>query len=418
MIGKNHPQEAPYKDVDAYLHDVQFNNIKVEDDAATLDHIRHNGYYQVGDKNFNFRYNALEYASRNGQTPVWEFNTNKFKAINWRQSAGGDIRHYYIQRAEQLRNKYNYLILSFSGGSDSTTILQTFLRNNIHLDEIVCDWPLKATESLRISRDPHPTNHYSEWELTVKPMLEHVRTHYPKVKITILDYSENLIVDDQEDTFTISHMGPYQSSRRYREIARRLEKVNQTHACAAVIMGSEKPQIAIERNIFCVYFTDAHTFFKTSGNDPVRHVEYFFWAADMPELVREQAHCLYQNVLANPYLRTIFAKEPRSLGGTPEQDLEQRTRDRNKLNLIKKIIYPDWNTSWFQADKSDSLIYNTQSTWILEGDNPAGRSWEGALMNRLHTFDPKFLSFFPNSHRVHSIKSFYSRLYPIGILPS
>ena len=41
------------------------------------------------------------------------------------------------ERCIQLRDKYNYLILYFSGGSDSETTLQSFIRSGIHLDEIV-----------------------------------------------------------------------------------------------------------------------------------------------------------------------------------------------------------------------------------------------------------------------------------------
>ncbi len=39
----------------------------------------------------------------------------------------------YKERAQQLRDTYDYLILSFSGGWDSRTILNTFIKNNIKL---------------------------------------------------------------------------------------------------------------------------------------------------------------------------------------------------------------------------------------------------------------------------------------------
>jgi hypothetical protein len=40
-------------------------------------------------------------------------------------------------RAWQLRDKYSYLALSYSGGWDSTTALMSFVRNNVQLDEII-----------------------------------------------------------------------------------------------------------------------------------------------------------------------------------------------------------------------------------------------------------------------------------------
>lgn len=41
------------------------------------------------------------------------------------------------QRCQQLRDTYPYLVIYFSGGSDSETMLRAFIRNNIMPDEIV-----------------------------------------------------------------------------------------------------------------------------------------------------------------------------------------------------------------------------------------------------------------------------------------
>ena len=41
------------------------------------------------------------------------------------------------QRAQELRNRYGYIRLWFSGGSDSVSALNAFINNGIHLDEII-----------------------------------------------------------------------------------------------------------------------------------------------------------------------------------------------------------------------------------------------------------------------------------------
>lgn len=41
------------------------------------------------------------------------------------------------QRAQQLRDSYDYIIVYFSGGSDSITVVNSFLDNNLLIDEIV-----------------------------------------------------------------------------------------------------------------------------------------------------------------------------------------------------------------------------------------------------------------------------------------
>lgn len=60
-----------------------------------------------------------------------------YDKVDWTKEPLESLATLSAQRAFQLRSKYNYIILYFSGGSDSTSVLNTFLRNNIPIDEIV-----------------------------------------------------------------------------------------------------------------------------------------------------------------------------------------------------------------------------------------------------------------------------------------
>jgi len=378
-------------------------NIKLEDDSATLPVVAKNGYYTVGDKNFNFKFNALMYASKTQQDVKWEFNSAQFRSLDWRRPLQVDIRSLYRQRAQQLRDRYDYLMLCFSGGSDSTTILKSFINNNIHLDEIICDWPLKHTSDWTVSSDPTPYNHISEWELAIRPMLDYVRTYHPRIKITITDTTEDLSIEDTEHTFTISHMGPYQSTKRYKNVARRFSEINKKIDRAAIILGCDKPEVFIEKNIFCVIVGDNHCFFKTSCVPENRVVEYFYWSGDMPEIVREQAHLIYQHVLVNPKLKNLFDTQSKYTA--------------YRQNLIKSIIYPDWDLNIFQADKADSTVWSSQHSWIMREKTTALEAWQSTLNAHTNMIDSKYFTFYPNSNRVHSIKTFYGRNFPIGVVP-
>lgn len=388
------------------------NTVNAYDDSTPLDVFKHNGFYQVGDKVFNFKFNALEYATKTRQDITWNFNDDAFKAVDWKTPLNVDLRTLYKHRAQQLRDKYDYLSLSFSGGSDSTTILQSFINNNIHLDEIICEWPVSHTSNYSLSLDPDPFNYIHEWELAIKPVLEYVKTHHPKIKITHIDSLDKLIVDDDEHTFSISHMCPYPSTRRYREIAKRVGEIKQTIDNSAIILGCEKPHIRIEKNVLCTLFLDQHTFFKSSWDPSPRTVEYFYWAADFPEIVREQCHAILQHVIQNPQCRALF-----DYTKSYSSKQEQRIHLRNMHNLVRTIIYPDWDLSVFQADKADSMIYSRQYAWITDKRPPVIDAWESALKSRVNVIDPKYFIFFDNSKQIHTVKHFSSRLYPIGILP-
>jgi len=62
------------------------------------------------------------------------FNYDKF---DWSKEPIESFQELCKLRAQQLRDSYDYIILYHSGGSDSTTVLNSFLRNKIPLDEII-----------------------------------------------------------------------------------------------------------------------------------------------------------------------------------------------------------------------------------------------------------------------------------------
>ena len=61
------------------------------------------------------------------------FNYN----VDWSIEPKENLKELLKQNAQNIRDNYDYLILYFSGGSDSTTMVNAFLDNNIWVDEIV-----------------------------------------------------------------------------------------------------------------------------------------------------------------------------------------------------------------------------------------------------------------------------------------
>ena len=373
-------------------------NLRLEDDLATVEFVKRNGYYRVGDLNYNFKINALESATKLNLPVQWEYNTDIYRNLNWRQSTGVSLTTLYQNRAEQLRNQYDYLVLAFSGGSDSYTVLRSFIDNDIHLDEIVCDWPLKQTENLTVSTDCRPENYNSEWSLAIKPVLDYVRQYHPKIKITVTDSLQKLSNEDYEDTCTVTQIHNYVSIKRYRKILKRLQELSDQHRRVGLVLGIEKPKMHIEKNIFCVYFSDEHCWIKSSIDNHERNVEYFYWTPDMPEIVLEQAHVVYRYLLENKNAVSILFSTGLA------------------RNFVKSLIYSKWNPAVFQADKGNSLIYNEQYAWFFTQTKTTEiQSWESSMTSRLNIVDQKYLEFFPDG-RFQGYKSFYSRLYPVGII--
>ena len=57
--------------------------------------------------------------------------------LDWTQEPAKSMDDLMLEVALELRNRVDYLILSWSGGTDSQTIYNIFVHNNIHIDEIV-----------------------------------------------------------------------------------------------------------------------------------------------------------------------------------------------------------------------------------------------------------------------------------------
>lgn len=100
------------------------------------------------------------------------------------------------QRAQELRDRYGYIRLWFSGGSDSVTALNAFVNNNIHLDEIIINcWldyghsnPLQtANKEITLAADPYLKS--IEDKLT--------KTKITKIVLTLNDYKMVLSGSDK-----------------------------------------------------------------------------------------------------------------------------------------------------------------------------------------------------------------------------
>ena len=83
--------------------------------------------------------------AKTGIHPHWDFNESVFSSYDWTVEPNESIADLYRQRAQQLRDKYDYIVLMFSGGADSTTVLRSFLDNDIKLDEAVSYMSYDAT---------------------------------------------------------------------------------------------------------------------------------------------------------------------------------------------------------------------------------------------------------------------------------
>ena len=315
------------------------------------------GYYKVNDLTFTNKAQAVLAADQLNASITWNFFDDIW--TQWIESYRSTLGHIsldelYKQRALQIRDQYDYLILNYSGGSDSHNILMTFLKNNIKLDEIYVRY--STTVDQKIYRpnilDTSSSNIFSEYDFCIKPTLEYVARYYPQIKITVGDMFQGVtpdIVDDDLFLKTHHHMGAFFTLRIAAESNNILRLTNQGQR-VGVMIGVDKPHCIISDNKFYMYFMDAALVPAVSLNDKTHNTELFYWSIDFPQLAFEQAWQCYQWIKTNiKHHNKIDINQWKHLHG-----IDRETQFLDNLlwfnDVCKEIIYTTWDYR-FQTDK-------------------------------------------------------------------
>jgi hypothetical protein len=339
----------------------------------------HNGYYTYNGKMFFAREDAFDAMLLNNDLSgqiLFNYNDPIFVNINWTKDPKISISSLYRMRAQQIRDKYKYVILSFSGGSDSTQVLQTFLNNDIFIDEIQVSTLDKMThrfDKQELAKD-RDLGYIMEYEYAVKPMLKIVKEKSPDTKITIHDASDYL-----HDQLSEKKFFPLGNDARTRVGSPRMSPgvgpsfiwwymyntINSDKSTdrdgVCIVRGFEKPSIMIDDdNKMYFHFYD-HTMISTAAINKGEVVENyttedFFWSPDMPFIPVKQCHMILNKFRSdkkflNKYkdgLKAIdeFAKLNYKPVYSPAIHIER---------MLCEIIYPNWNPNTFVAPKPTNI---------------------------------------------------------------
>jgi len=255
------------------------------------------GYYIVGNHYKTYsKFDAIETGIRLNIHPRWVFNDDIFSKFNWKIEPTESLDELYRQRAQQLRDNYDYLILSYSGGWDSSNILQTFTKNNIHLDEVFTFYnPLDKSGVF-----------WTEASQYMLPKLDIIKRLYPTIKVTLSDSGE--FCQTGEINNYIERLGGsdifYNTNtlitpnKIYRDFVSEFhphwKKIIESGKKVAIIYGLEKPNIRYYRGKWTYWFQDnAHSDssvdYQINGGVG-EYREYFYWSPNMPTIPIKQGH--------------------------------------------------------------------------------------------------------------------------------
>jgi len=328
------------------------------------------GWYEVGNRRYYNKIHAL-YDHIQNRLPIhWNVNDDVYAQYQWNQEPTQSLEELYAARARDLRERYDYLVLHFSGGSDSCNILETFIRNRIDLDEIITRGSYShSTGSTGVVA---ATDIYSECLTQAAPLAQWAKdTHFPHMKVSVVETS-SIILDYYQQNHAWAEMGgngltpgmciksnidlidPY-----WQKLADRGLKV--TH-----IYGVDKPKIYRHKQNFYTRWQDSllgeFNSARTINSDHPQYIECFYWGTRAVPLQIKQLHVLKNHIKQHNLADSVF-------------DIAQ---GRAYENFVASVIYNRTLplTVEHLKDKSDSIIQDKDIWFAKDQHSDPYLSWQ------------------------------------------
>lgn len=375
------------------------------------------GYYTCDGLEFESKIQACFHSLKVNKPVDWVFNDLEFKLYDWTQEPEESLDQLYDKRAKDLREKYDYLILSYSGGSDSHQILMSFIRQGIHLDELLINTMEKGWAPCTII-DPTNTsslNSGAEHYLQTIPRLKEVEKFIPRTKITICDLTDHVtdsLLSAGDASWVLQKreaLNPIGITRfnyvYFNEVRKRFDKEKKI----GIILGVEKPKSLIEDGKFWIRFNDRSANMVTVIDHIKDYdnsvIEYFYWSPDCVPLLIKQGHIIRRWLQTNPNYQQYWDSRVATY----------KTVRFWHERLLRKVIYPStWNDSWFQVHKATKDWYSEFDNWFIDGaaGTKANAIWHEGVDYIKHSLAP-FVRIDLDTNQPDGLQS-YTKKYLIG----
>lgn len=364
-------------------------------------------HFTVGSKVFKNKFEALHESSTTTNTVNFHLFENAFDQADWSQDPSLSWDQLLDIRAQQIAAKNKKIILGFSGGTDSITVYDVFIRNNIIPDYVHIRTKPKDLEQNLFYKDPltfieEERKKHGFRVIITEESFESLEEWYDTPEWILRPTARIEFTNGLAESQTIEYNTAYQHN------------IDQNYC---YVVGLEKP--------YCIFYQGS--FFSHQYDQDWMHssdprVEPFFVSPDLPDLHIKQSY-----MLAN-YIVSLAIKE----GNPLEYYHTLKDPDKNNYSEIATIgcgRFRDLANSTLQKklNKNSRLSFVNDN---LKKINYLGRSLtslrEGIKTNerfalnyldgiRLLTSDSALKKYFNNSNNLFKLPTFLSKGYKLNI---
>lgn len=293
-----------------------------------------NLYWEYAGTRYRKKFQAIQAAGRDYLKITCNAFDDSFLSFDFSAEPSKTLHELIDIRCFQIRDKFPYIKLWFSGGSDSTTVLNGFLRNNIHIDEIIIYF--QSLNNNFTHTGNYELNHFTF------PYLKELSKSLNKTKFT-----------------------PYWVG--YDEYKKFLNDKWFENKNDFDIRTMFAPRM--RGNNFCNLYGDFDPFIKKVGNRYFdiqydtnninnynhKNIELFFTSSDLPELHSKQCH------LVKKYLKST--EDKRNIKHIVRSIVRDDPVVQEHHNLVK-ITTPDKYHLW--SKKSGAMMREDPNSELLD----------------------------------------------------
>lgn len=382
--------------------------------------------YQYKNIKSHSKYEIMRLAS-NVDDVTWDYNDDFYNTFDWTKEPEETLNELYYRKAKSLREKYDYLVLMYSGGSDSSNILDIFCRYNVHLDEICSHINYEGSnqidnllngEILKPGGAKERAEQYiTEYNLKTKFRL------YDVTKKTIeiynkVDFDLNYYMNNAGVSFTMAKpkAGTIMQTgvKEWMDLYSSGKKI-------AFIWGNHKPMVIGCRGEF---FFKIHDYLDQSvsvkgivnkQNDAID--ELFYWGDDenSVRIMIKQGHVI-KKFLSDPINRfrlnlkysnkkideEFIHQNELSSGYT---DYNEATSCRMGNDEIRELIYPYWKPDHEKLNKKQiSNFLNEKDEWFWKKSDASVDVYLKQLQNFTETINDCWKNSFTQHNGIGYVK--------------